>query len=172
MENEFLLSIATHRTHERVAGETCSILLDLLEAGDWDEVVNAGPEPSFLEVAPKVISELLTSFLEAGCHVLLHAHGNHRELPITKRELPEQWRSCLDPYTEKRISAFLPQISSDSAVSSCAQAGDSPSMDNEILLAIHGSAVSLFFGCSELRRAEIWVERAARASGLAVERRG
>lgn len=170
MDNKFLLSIAVHRPRERAGGETCSILIDLLEAGQWNEVKDAESEPSFLDVAPGVVSDLLSSFLEAGYRVMLQARGNGQGSAITNRELPALWRNEVDPHAETRISAFLSRQPNDSAEAICFRADKSPRC-GELLLTVKGSALSLFVDCSELRRAEMWVERAASASGLDVERR-
>lgn len=170
MNNAFLLSIAVHRPHEREVGEPCSILVDLLEAGQWNEVSAAEPEPSILDVAPDVVSDLLSSLLGAGYRVLLQTRGNGRESAITNRELPALWRNEVDPHGETRISAFLPRQASDSAEASGFRV-DNSARCGELLLTVKGSALSLFVDCSELACAEMWVERAARASGLHVERR-
>lgn len=170
MDNQFLLSIAVHRPHERSVEETCSILMDLLEAGQWNEVSDAEPEPSILDVAPVVVSDLLSSFLGAGYRLLLQAHGSCRESAITNRELPALWRNKVDPNGETRISAFLPRSPSDPAQASDSGVDDSAHY-GQILLTVKRSALSLFVHCPELARAEMWVEQAASASGLAVERR-
>lgn len=68
--HKYLLSIVAHRLTGVQPENLCSVLLDVVEAGEWHAIEIDAPEPMLIVVAPDFVDRVINRLQEEGYQVV------------------------------------------------------------------------------------------------------